>query len=120
MSDTPVCDENMHVTEQDYEVVPLCVARALERELNKLKAEKKMQTIPSNLNAEELLRWYDSTWNKLTNSEMEQRLAGALKKALDELDECNARENDLEAREFRLDDRESKLDEREDELDERE
>jgi len=46
-----------------------------------------MQTIPSNLNAEELLRWYDSTWNKLTNSEMEQRLADALKEALDKDDD---------------------------------
>jgi len=55
-----------------------------------------MQTIPSNLNAEELLRWYDSTWNKLTNSEMEERLAAALKEALDENDEQKGFESDLE------------------------
>lgn len=82
-----------------------------------------MQTIPSNLNAEELLRWYDSTWNKLTNSEMEQRLADALKEALDEIDASNEqdkREEKLDKREEALDDRESELDARETELDERE
>ncbi len=55
-----------------------------------------MQTIPSYLNAEELLRWYDSTWNKLTNSEMEERLADALKEALDENDELKKAEQDNE------------------------
>ena len=69
-----------------------------------------MQTIPSNLNAEELLRWYDSTWNKLTNGEMEQRLAGALKEALD----------DGEERRKELDEREAELDSYEEELSVRE
>ena len=75
-----------------------------------------MQTIPSNLNAEELLSWYDSTWNKLTNSEMEQRLADALREALDELDtsgDQDKREEELDKREESLDDRESELDARE-------
>jgi len=53
-----------------------------------------MQTIPSNLNAEELLRWYDSTWNKLTNSEMEQRLADALGEIIDETEEARAEEKE--------------------------
>ena len=74
-----------------------------------------MQTIPSNLNAEELLRWYDSTWNKLTNSEMEQRLAAALKEALDNTDVVGA----LRLREINLDDREAELNNREAELDAR-
>lgn len=72
-----------------------------------------MQTIPSNLNAEELLRWYDSTWNKLTNSEMEQRLADALKEALDDGEdrkaELDARENELDNYEEELSVREAAL-----------
>ena len=79
-----------------------------------------MQTIPSNLNAEELLSWYDSTWNKLTNSEMEQRLAGALKEALDGIDEGGERELELDKREEELDSREAELDDRENDLDARE
>ena len=75
-----------------------------------------MQTIPSNLNAEELLRWYDSTWNKLTNSEMEQRLADALKEALDDGED---RRKELDEREAELDKCEAELDAREAELDER-
>ena len=75
-----------------------------------------MQTIPSNLNAEELLSWYDSTWNKLTNSEMEQRLADALKEALDDGED---RRKELDEREAELDKCEAELDAREAELDER-
>ena len=33
-SDTPICDANFHTTERDDDVVPLCVARALERNLS--------------------------------------------------------------------------------------
>ena len=76
-----------------------------------------MQTIPSNLNAEELLRWYDSTWNKLTNSEMEERLAAALKEALDGDDElCEEDEerkrlrNDLRAAKEKIEALEARLD----------
>jgi hypothetical protein len=78
-----------------------------------------MQTIPLNLNAEELLRWYDSTWNKLTNSEMEERLAAALKEALDANERRRLYEADLDDREFKLDEREEYLDKLEAELDER-